>query len=493
MPSSADIAAAEAVLFGDEDVSDAESVLFPPTPAREPTLGERYTSGIAAPARGALSDALGGMGMLPVPKGARDFIAGAVVPGTLTEAGALLGSLLVPEARMAQVVGSGTRNAPRIVNAARRIAAPAIGGAGGGLTEAGDPMDAAMGAFFGGGTGVAGEVFSFARKWLAKAPLARRFYREDPDRLGRAVAKLTPEVGTFRTPEEFGAAVFGTAATDRLSDMYTRELGAVSRAVAQKANSVAPMPAHRFLRSPTAMIGPRGAITSPVIRRMQHDGIIGQDTTFDGLAQSVRDLRLRGRDPNGDPKLTFTGRQHLDYAGDLSREISDALSNSASPRVAKRYQAMDRRYGRASEMLRYLRQPGIIDENGRMDMRLLQDQFKTEQRAGLEHRFKPAEVNALADAVFRGSDHTVSDIIRRGKDTSLHVYQGEGGARVSLFSDLMDMLRGNDYAGDINLGFPYAGPRAETIGTQRGISGLLYEGVTPENERRAQDPVSLRR
>ena len=57
----------------------------------------------------------------------------------------------------------------------------------------------------------------------------------------------------------------------------------------------------------------------------------------------------------------------------------------------------------------------------------------------------------------------------------------------------MDMLRGNDYAGDINLGFPYAGPRAETIGTQRGISGLLYEGVTPENERRAQDPVSLRR
>lgn len=425
-------------------------------------LGAMYTRGIGGPANDFISNFLK---QGDVPPALSKILAGIIAPETLTDAGMTAGVVLVPEAKMAQVVGSEARNAASVVPMLKRVLSPAAGGAAGGLAEKGDPVDAITGGVTGAVAGLTGEALSAAGTWLAKSRLGQRFFKEDPEKVGAVVGKLVKEFPQVTNPKEFGEAFWGRAAQDKLSDMYDRELTGVSDAVGTIAKKQFRLSTPEVL--PIPVVDANGAVTSPTIRRLQQDGIIGPESDFDSLAQAVRDLRLKGRAANGDPKVTFQGRQANDYARLLSDDVAAAL-DTVSRGLAKRYQDMDRRYARGAEMLRYLKQPGVVDENGQLDMRLLQDQFKEERRAGLEHDFTPAEIGELSDAVFRGGDPTVSDVIRRGNTARPHSRESVAGmAKASMVTKLFDMIRGNDYAGKYDLGFPYASPKAATLGVMR--------------------------
>lgn len=458
-------------------------------------LGDAYRTDIADPARSGIASLLNmgpTAGMPSVGRG----IADVAVPGSLTELGATLGSLAVPEAKLAEVVGSGARNAPMIMNFLKRIAGPTIGGAVGGLAEKGDPTDAAFGGVLGTIFGVPAEAAAALKLWTAKSGMARRLIKEDPERVGRVVNKLIPEFPTLASPEDFQANIFRGYAKDKLSEAYGNELGAISQEVTSNIPKVGVMRASQALRAPEPTIIPGGRITSPRIRELQAQGIISKDPqgglTFDDLTQEIRDLRLEGRSTKGDPKVNLEGRQAQGFARDLSTDLKGALETipDRGPAIGERYRAMDEKFSRGSEMLRYLRHEGMVDENGQVNMKLLQQQMKFERAIGLSHTFKPEEFQQLADAVFRGGPDTVEDVIRKFKAPP--VSEGASGARFSV-TGLLDFLRGNQYAGTPEiLGSGGYKPRGTALGLQRGtmgISDLLSQGTGAS----ADPPNSLRR
>jgi hypothetical protein len=227
------------------------------------------------------------------------------------------------------------------------------------------------------------------------------------------------------------------------------------------------------LQPQIALFDPRGNLRSPVINDLQKQGVIGSVTTFDELSQAVRDLRLKGRTASGDPKLDLNGRQARDYAEQLSQEVSDGLATVSSG-LAKRYREMDQRYGQGAEMLRFLKQPGLVDEDGKLNMKVLQEAFKEERRSGIERRFTPAQVKELSDAIFRGAPATATDVMKRAS------YSGGVGesaqiGKYRIFGNLMDKLGGgNPYAGKYDLPAPYVTPKTAGLAAQRVGGGIGY-------------------
>lgn len=467
-------------------------------PEEDPGLGGMYRRNVVSPARGVL-DKLMSLGPAPVQSDARDLISAIAVPGTLPEAGATLATMLVPEAKLAQVIGSGARNAPWARNAATRIAAPTAGGAIGGFAEKGAVEDALIGSALGPVFGVPAEAAAYLRKWTATSGLARRLMKEDPERVGKVVNRLIPEFPNLRTPEEFGENIWRGLAKDSLSDVYGKEFAAISREVAA-ARPRGSKGAFDVLAANHPVIKPDGSITSPGIRRLQKQGIIGGETSFDDLVMEIKDLRLEGRSSKGDPGISLDARQAQRYARDLSHDLEDAIRISipkGGREIGERYVSNDRRYARGAEMFRYLKQPGIVDENGIVNMKLLQQQLKEERAVGLSHNFTKEEFKELSDAVFRGGPATVEDIIRRKPRASLNVSGGGDASRASVYADFLDYLRGNQYAGTPDelgltskiLGIPgtaiYRGPRATQQGLQRGTMGAVDVMNQPEK------PISL--
>ena len=110
----------------------------------------------------------------------------------------------------------------------------------------------------------------------------------------------------------------------------------------------------------------------------------------------------------------------------------------------------------------------MIDENGRLDMKLLQAQLKEEHRLGLTHDFTPDEMQSLTDAVFRGGPATVEDIMRK-THASVRVHASPSG-KPGIIGNVLDLLKNNDYAGDFDVGGVLA-PRATALTLQRAGAG----------------------
>jgi len=229
-----------------------------------------------------------------------------------------------------------------------------------------------------------------------------------------------------------------------------------------------------FLNSPNPIIGPGAKITSPTIQRLQQDGVIDKTTNYkvDDLLSDIRDLRLKGRTVKGDPKLTLDGRQARDYAAELSSDYYEAVKNSGMPhakQLANQYLATDKKYARGAEMLRYLKQPEIVDEDARLNMPLLQRQMKVERAYGLSHAFEPDEFKNLMDAVFRGADSSVVDKVIKG-EPYLSMHATERGS-LGLRGNLLNMLRNNKYAGNYDVDF--LKPKPVAVGLQRLPAGAV--------------------
>jgi len=443
------------------------------------TPGEYYTQYVGGPAydylRNFLNKALPGHPM-------NDFIAGTVAPETLTQAGVTAGTLLAPEAKAMQYFGTTARNLPKLAPIIDRLLPGIAGGAAGGLAEKGDPADAAVGAAIGAATGIPAEVASGVSRWYQGSKLAQRFFKEDPERLSRVVQKLVPEFGQIDSPANFGTEVWRGVAQDTLSDMYDRRMTAVADAVKNAAPKTRPpgqiqidpagpkLKLHEKFIPDAPSVGPRGTIVSPRITEMQDQGIIGKGyMTIDDLMGEIRDLRLKGRSTKGDPKLTLQGRQARDYAAELSSDLHDAIA-TVDPRLARLYKNTDRKYARGAEMVRYLKQPGIVDDNGKIDMQLLQAQMKEERAYGLSHTFSPEEFKDLMGAVFRGADATVIDDMLHPSHEYLRLHAGPTG-QPHIYTNVINLLKSDKYAGNYDVDF--LKPKGVAVGLQRAGAGLL--------------------
>jgi hypothetical protein len=366
--------------------------------------------------------------------------------------------------------------------------APIAGGAAGGLAEKGSPVDAATGAAIGAVTGVPAEVASGVSRWYAGSKLAQRFYKQDPEALTAVVQKLVPEYGSIGTPEDFGKQVWQGVAQDAASEMYDKRMSNVAeRAMGSAPSDQVPIQAYNFLSTAQPVIGPGGKINSPRIAELKADGVISKGmTTVQDLMDDIRDLRLKGRTAGGDPKMTLDGRQARDYASELSTDLYGALADQ-DPKLANYYKQTDQKYARFAEINRYLKQPGIVDENGKIDMGLLQAQLKEENARGLSHSFTPQQFQDLTDAVFRGAPATVVDDIVK-TDPHIRAHVGETG-RIGIIGNLMSMFRNNKYAGNYDVDF--LKPKPVAIGLQRGFAGLTGGGNMGRPLGDYSKPVSL--
>lgn len=478
MPSDAEVVArllAEdggmpAAVGGGDDASVIQGILAESHAApvvESQGLGDSYRSYVAGPSHDIITRLLSTVG---VPKGARDFIAGAVVPDSLAGAGIALGSMVVPGA--GPIAGTAARNAPKIMPMLERLAGPMMGGALGGFLDKGDPTEAAIGGVVGLGGGAFGEGVSAGLGRLAKSRLVGHFRKNDPIALDNAVRGVLSEFPNMKTPEQFQEAVFGGLAQEKISEMYGSELGRLSKAVSSVARGGSPKPASQVLASELTLFDQGGNIHSPVIRELKAAGVLDKGpTTFDDLAEAVQDLRLKGRTSKGDPKLTLDGKQARAYAEQLSGEISSALA-TLDPRLAMRYQQMDLRYSQGAEMIRLLKQPGVLDKDGNVNMRVLQEAFRGDRAAGINRRFTPAQVKELRDAIFRGAPATAIDVMKRAASGGPGESFQAGPLRI--WGKLTDMLQGPDFAGDYNVPLPYLSPKAAALGAERTAGGIGY-------------------
>ena len=459
----------------------SELVAGGPTPEPTPEamgggLGERYTQYIGGPALDYLQNFMDqSLPGHPLNK----VIPGMVVPETLTQAGLTAGTLLAPEAKAAQYFGSAARNSSRVGPMIDRMLGPVLGGAAGGFAEKGSAQDAIVGGALGTLTGLPAEAASAASRWFAGSKLAQRFFKEDPEAISGVVRRLVKEFPDISTPEQFGTAVWKGVAQDRASQLYDKRMTAIAEAAKARAPQ-APMQASSFLQAEIPMIQ-RDMITSPRIRELQQQGVIKKGvTSVDDMMQQVRDLRLKGRTTGGDPKMTLDGRQARDFAKEIAADLKVAL-DGIDPKLGKQYVNTDVKYARFAEMLRYLKQPKIVNEDGQIDMKLLQQQMKEERAFGLSHSFTPKEFQSLMDAVFRGADDTVVDQIAKPPKDFMRLHANEAG-RIGFYGNILSMFRNNKYAGNYDVEF--LKPKGPALLLQRLGAGAfkgLNQPINPAN------------
>lgn len=364
--------------------------------------------------------------------------------------------------------------ASKVIPTLDRLAAPVGAGALGGFAEKGDAGDALKGAGIGLAVGVPAETASFVSRWYAGNKLAQRFFKEDPEAMRAVMTKIMPEIGKTLDPENLGRSFFQGAAQEQISNIYDKKMTTIADAAMARAPVQAQ--AADILQSEVPLIGPRGVVTSPRIRELQSQGVLGKNPPdVEGVMQSIRDLRLKGRTSDGDPKLTLDGRQARDYASEISADLAEALKNQGPDgvKLAKQYQKTDQRYAKGAEMIRYLKQPEIVDDNGTLNMKLLQTQMKTERAYGLTHAFSDSEFKDLMDTVFRGGNDTVVDQILKPNQHAVRLHASESG-RLGVFGDLLSLFRNNKYAGNYDVGF--LKPKGPQLLLQRLGSGA-FQGL----------------
>jgi hypothetical protein len=418
-----------------------------PTPPDTSTPGGFYRQNIGGPAndylRNFMSKALPGHPL-------NNLIADMLAPETLTQAAVTAGTLAAPEAKAAQSFGSAARNASKISPILQRLMYPMGAGAVGGFAEQGDIGDAAKGTAIGLLSGVPAEAASGVSRWYAGSKLAQRFFKEDPEAMKAVITRLVPEIGNTVDPENVGKAFWQGTAQNSISNLYDKRM----TAIADVAQSRAPisMRGAAALQPDAPVMLPGGVINSPRISELKRMGVLSkQQMDVEDTMQAIRDLRMKGRTAGGDPKLTLEGRQARDYASEVSADLKQVL-DGIDPKLGSAYEKTDSKYAKGAEMIRYLKQPGIVDENGAIDMRLLQNQLKTERAYGLSHAFTPDEFKDLTDTVFRGGDTTVVDKILKSNDPHLRAHVSEGG-RIGIIGNLLSMFRNNQYAGNYDVDF----------------------------------------
>lgn len=424
-----------------------------PAPAAKPeaggssTPGEFYSNYIGGPAHDYLANfmakALPGHPL-------NNVIADVAAPDTLTGAALTAGTMLAPEAKAAQYFGSAARNTPKSAAIIDRLLAPTGAGALGGLAEKGDPADALKGAVAGVISGVPAEAASGISRWYAGSKLAQRFFKEDPEAVTALVKRLVPEFGTTVDPDNVGRAFWRGAAQDKISEIYDKRMTAIADAA--EARAPASMGSQAALQPDAPVLAPGGLVNSPRISELKMQGVLPKrEMTVEETMQAIRDLRLKGRTPGGDPKLTLDGRQARDYASEVSADLKQVL-DGVDPKLGKAYMQTDRKYAKGAEMIRYLKQEGIVDDNGRLNMKLLQTQLKEERAYGLSHIFTPKEFDDVMSTVFRGGPDTVVDKILKTDDPHIRMHASESG-RLGLAGNLLSMFRNNKYAGNYDVDF----------------------------------------
>lgn len=452
----------------------------PDAPPPGNTPGSLYKSYVADPTSDYLKIFLGNAG---VPETLRGAIVGAVVPPTLTGALIDVGTMLMPG-------GPALKGASKAMPFLKRLVGPAVGGVVGGFLEEYNPEEAALGGALGVAQGTLGEMLSVGTQWLSKSRLGQQLAKSDPKNLDGAVKRVIKDFPDIKTPEGFQTAVYGGFAQRRMSDAYDTELGRIGDAVTKAIPPGGKVKAFSALGRPDAMVTGGGGITSPVIRQMQKQGLINPEmganglpkTTFESLTKDIRDLRLTGRAASGDPKVTLQGKQAQEAAEALSQEVEKAIGG-ISPGLAKRFQDMEHSYRRGAEMLRLLDQPGMIKDNGRLNMKLLQESFREERAAGVNRTFTPEEVQTLQEAIFRGAPATAVDkILKDVHKAALRVHGTVSeGARPGFFTNLADFLRHDQYVGNYKMPAPYTSPKAATLGVGLGAGGVqgMLSGKPP--------------
>jgi hypothetical protein len=464
-------------------VASRPEVAKPDDPSFLQKLGKAYTTYVGAPGREIAERAVSTRLMPGMPKALQDFVVG-MWPETPTGAAITAATLLAPETRAAAYVGSQARNAAWFGKMAKRMLYPVAGGAIGGAAEEEQSAlaGAAAGTVAGLATGVGGETISGLTNWFQRSKLAQRLAREDPLTIGTTIRRLVPQFPKMTTPIEWDAAIWGNVAQEKLSAGYRRSLASISKALKPKAGQQLPGPK---LGPTGSAVMPSGTFSSPNIARLQQEGIIGPNADFDSIQSYIRQLRFEGKTWGGKPTAAPESPQSLlRYADELSQDVYEALKQF-SPKIARSYKAIDSRYSRGAEMLRYLRQPGIINENGIVNTKLLQETFKTEQRIGLTQRFRPKELQELSDALFRGGPSTVTDVLSRASGGGARASIGVARPRIAF--DIMEWLRGDQFAGEASRLLPqYISPKKTQLLVGRTGAGAL-SALSPNSLRKRDE------
>ncbi len=447
-----------------QDVTTPPPPVDPSAPLPASTPGEVFSNYIGGPIHDKLDIFL--QQSLPgLPPMLRDMITSTAAPDTLTQAGIAAGTMLAPGAGAA--AGTAARNVRMAVPMLQRMLGPAVGGALGGYLEKMNSSDAALGGAMGAGLGALAEAGSAASKYVAKSKLARIFAKSDPEALMGAINETVQTFPKMQTAEEFGSAVHGTIAQNRMSGALRdsfKDIGDALKVAAPLGTDGFEVKAASALGGDTAKILPGGRITSPVLRQMLKEKIVGGSTdgkpgmSFDQLTDEIASFRMKGRSAGGDPAKTASAADARDNAFKLSQVAVDALG-TVDPKLSQQFGEANALYHKGAQMLRLLRQPGVMDDNGNLNMLMLQKAFKEKQRAGLERAFPPGDLNKLKDAIFRGADNTqVVDIIRKSGDAHTGVGLGMSG-KPHIFTRVLSKLLPNEYAGDYDLPFPYFQPK----------------------------------